>query len=175
MKKIVITGPESTGKSILTKTIASHCKVAYVKEMARFYLEMLNRPYTRDDLSEIAKMQLEEEQRIQRSGGELLICDTDLRTIKIWSNYKYGSTDPYILEEIEKSKVDLYLLSYPDIPWEEDPLRENPNDREELFNIYLQELRQNEQIFEIVSGQFGKREKCAIDILTKYQLIWENS
>lgn len=167
MKKIVICGPESTGKSLLTKALAKHYKQPYVEEMARSFLEELDRPYKKEDLTEIAKYQIEEEDRISLLNPQLLFCDTDLRTIRIWSDYKYGSTDIYILDQIENRKVDLYLLCYPDIPWEEDPLRENPNDREELFNIYRSDLKQNKQTFEIVKGEYGERELNAIKIIDK--------
>ena len=135
MLKIIITGPESSGKTTLCKALSKHFNLPFSKEYAREYLEKLNRNYNQDDLLKIAKGQLKSEQNTQ-------LLDTDLITIKIWSEYKYGSCDNWILDQIEKQKTEkrIYLLCKPDIPWEADPLRENPNDREELFEIYKKEL-----------------------------------
>ena len=134
MLKIIVTGPESSGKTTLCKALSEHFKIPYSEEFAREYLDALNRDYNQDDLLKIAKGQLTSEQNSS-------LLDTDLITIKIWSKYKYGSCDKWILNQIEKQKSEkrFYLLCKPDIPWEADPQRENPNDREELFEIYKKE------------------------------------
>ena len=135
MLKIIVTGPESSGKTTLCKTLAKHFNTSFNPEFAREFLDELDRNYTQSHLLEIAKEQLFSEHNVQ-------ILDTDLITIKIWSNYKYGNCDKWILKQIEKQKAEkrFYLLCKDDIPWEEDPQRENPNDRVELFEIYKQEL-----------------------------------
>ena len=135
MAKIIVTGPESCGKTTLSQALSNHFRIPFSKEYAREYLQELGRDYSQEDLITIAKKQLEFEQDIQ-------LLDTDLITIKIWSNYKYGSCDKWILEQIEtqKSEKRFYLLCSPDIPWQADKQRENPNNREELFEIYKQEL-----------------------------------
>ena len=80
---------------------------------------------------------------------------TDLITIKIWSDYKYNSCDDWILKQIEKQKSEnrLYLLCKPDISWREDPLRENPTNREELFEIYKEELEKLKHNYSIIEGE----------------------
>lgn len=135
MNKIIITGPESSGKTTLCKNLAKHFKLSFSKEFARFYLEKNGYNYNQSDLLEIAKGQLLSEKNQQ-------ILDTDLITIKIWSEYKYGSCDSWILEKINEQKLEqrFYLLCKPDIPWQSDPLRENPDNRDELFEIYKKEL-----------------------------------
>ena len=135
MLKVIVTGPESSGKTTLCKALSKHFNLPFLKEYARGYLNELERKYKKDDLLKIAKGQLNSE-----ANTELL--DTDLITIKIWSKYKYGNCDKWILDEIEKQKSEkrFYLLCKPDIPWETDPKRENPNDREEFFEIYKKEL-----------------------------------
>jgi len=147
MLKIIITGPESSGKTTLCKALSKHFNLPFSKEYAREYLEKLNRNYNQDDLLKIAKGQLKSEQNTQ-------LLDTDLITIKIWSEYKYGSCDNWILDQIEKQKTEkrIYLLCKPDIPWEADPLRENPNDREELFEIYKKEIESLEHDYFIVDA-----------------------
>jgi len=135
MLKIIVTGPESSGKTTLCKALSKHFNLLFSKEYAREYLEKLNSNYNQDDLLKIAKEQLQAENGMQ-------LLDTDLITIKIWSEYKYESCDSWILAQIEKQKSEnrFYLLCNPDIPWEADQQRENPNDREELFEIYKKEI-----------------------------------
>ena len=138
VKHIVITGPESSGKTTLTKAIAKALNTDYTEEYAREYLNS-NTSYKQEDLLLIAQGQLQKE---KANANPIAIHDTDLITIKIWSEYKYNQCDPWILEQIEqqKSKDRIYLLCKPDIPWEADPLRENPSNRAELFKIYKKEL-----------------------------------
>ena len=138
VKHIVITGPESSGKTTLTKAIAKALNTDYTEEYAREYLNS-NTSYKQEDLLLIAQGQLQKE---KANANPIAIHDTDLITIKSWSEYKYNQCDPWILEQIEqqKSKNRIYLLCKPDIPWEADPLRENPSNRAELFKIYKKEL-----------------------------------
>jgi len=138
MLKVVVIGPESTGKSTLSGQLAAHYQTMWVREYARQYLEALPRPYEQSDLLRIAKGQLAQEDQLAARANRLLICDTDLHVIKVWSEHKFGNCDPEILQDIRDRKYDLYLLTYIDIPWEEDPQREHPDPamREYFYNVY---------------------------------------
>lgn len=138
IKKVVIVGPESTGKSTLSQRLAEELGTDYVPEYAREYLENINRDYNEKDLLEIAKGQLRLEDEKAEHAKEMLLCDTDLYVIKVWSEAKYRKCHPWILEQIAARKYDLYLLTYIDTPWEDDPLREHPDekDRQYFYNIY---------------------------------------
>ncbi|MDC0249492.1 ATP-binding protein, partial [Flavobacteriales bacterium] len=151
MHKIIITGPESSGKTTLCKVLSTHFNLPFSKEYARKYLNALNRDYIQDDLLKIAKRQLKSEQNTQ-------LLDTDLITIKIWSKYKYSDCDKWILNQIEKQKSEnrFYLLCKPDIHWEEDTLRENPNNREELFELYKKVLENLGHNYFIIEGEERK-------------------
>ena len=155
MRKIIVTGPESCGKTTLCEALSKHFNIVYSKEYAREYLNEINRNYNQADLLEIAKKQLQYEQNI-------LLLDTDLITIKIWSKYKYGSCDQWILNQIEKQihKNRFYLLCKADIAWKADKQRENPNNREEIFNLYRKELSDLGHNYFIIEGK--EREKKAI-------------
>ncbi|MDP7430159.1 MAG: ATP-binding protein [Flavobacteriales bacterium] len=148
MLKIIVTGPESSGKTTLCKALSEHFKIPSTEEYAREYLNNLGREYKEEDLLEIAKGQLQSETNSQ-------LLDTDLITIKIWSEYKYGKSDKWILEQIEKQKSEnrYYLLCRPDIPWEADPLRESPLNRDELFKIYKREIEELEHEYLIIEGE----------------------
>jgi len=168
MIKIVLTGPESSGKTTLARQLAEHFHTNHVREYAREYIRSLDRKYREADLIEIAKLQLESEGLIAPHSGKLLFCDTDLLTIKIWSDYKFKKTDPWILQQIDRRYYDLYLLCAPDIPWEADPQRENPNDREELFEIYKNELHAYNKNYVEIKGSFEERLQMAIDAVQKF-------
>ena len=154
MLKIIVTGPESSGKTTLCKQLSTHFKIRFTNEFAREFLNELDKDYNQEDLLEIAKGQLNSEQNTQ-------LLDTDLITIKIWSKYKYGSCDKWILAQIEKQKSEnrFYLLCKPDIPWKADPQRENPNDREDLFEIYKKEIASLGHDYFIVEGE-NRIENC---------------
>lgn len=161
MHKVVVTGPECTGKSTLSEALAAHYGIPWVPEMARPYLDSLGRPYGEADLLSIAELQLRtEEERAKGKGGKpprAIICDTDLITIRIWGEEKFGRSDPWIIEQTESRPYDLWLLCRPDIPWEFDPQRENPHDRDRLFAVYEEMLRTLGKRYAIIEGGMAAR------------------
>lgn len=161
MKRIAITGPESTGKSWLCENLAAYFDVYWVREYAREYLEKIERPYIYNDLKEIAKGQFKSENSAASKAGKLnhrlLFCDTDFLVLYIWSIKKYGKCDPYIINKLKEHKYDLYLLCNIDLPWEYDPLRENPDEREILFKMYESALKDFNLPYRIISGKGEKR------------------
>ena len=165
MLKIIVTGPESSGKTSLCKALSEHYKIPFTKEFARVYLTDLGKNYLQEDLLEIAKGQLENEQ-LNNGNQQISLHDTDLISLKIWSNYKYGNCNNWILEQVEKQKVEnrFYLLCKPDLKWDYDPLRENPTNRNELLEIYKQELENLGHKFLIIKGE--DRNEQAIEILS---------
>jgi NadR type nicotinamide-nucleotide adenylyltransferase len=162
MMTVSIVGPESTGKTTLAKSLAAHYNTSWVAEYAREYLNNLDRPYNQSDLLQIASGQLKASKEVRKKVGNLLIQDTDLYVIKVWSEFKYGNCDPYILQQLDMQHVDLYLLTFFDIPYEDDPLRENINERPELFDIYEKELKASGVPYVVVQGDLSKRLKIAV-------------
>src|SRR5690606_354061 len=169
IKKVVIIGPESTGKSTLTQALANEFKEPWVEEFARPYLENLDREYRYSDLWEIAKGQLELEDQREKSAKEILFCDTNLYVIKVWSDHKFQKTDPWILEQLQKRSYDIYLLTHIDIPWEEDPLREHPQSfmRGYFYEQYLQIVSNSNVPFAIIQGNPQERLVRAIGAIKK--------
>jgi NadR type nicotinamide-nucleotide adenylyltransferase len=164
VRKIAVVGPECTGKSWLCAQLAHHYQTQWVPEAARAYLEHLNRPYHYDDLTVIAKLQLKSESTYFHSEKTMrfLFCDTNLLVIKIWSDFKYGKTDPWIIKALHQQHYDWHILTDIDLPWEEDPLREHPNLRKELFNLYVKELNALGVNYTIVNGIGDNRLRNAI-------------
>ena len=174
LKVIVVTGPESTGKSTLCQQLAEHFHSEYIAEYARDYVAERDYKYTYEDVEHIARHQHEHlKQRIEQikntpsSTDEpyLLFVDTHLIITKVWFEKVYGREPEWIAEAIAQSPVDLYLLCQPDTPWEYDPVRENPNIRPELYARYKQLIEQHDFPYEEVSGLGEKRLKCALQKL----------
>ena len=167
-KNIVITGAESSGKTTLFKELKSLTGFSFLPEFSRSYINQINRPYEHNDILEIAKL-YEKELEIASKNELSIISDTDLLTLLIWCEYKYDKCHSFIKESLTKNPPDFYLLCSPNIPWEFDSQRENPNNRVELFNIYLKKIMELGIDFEIIEGDLYKRLNEAKKILQNLQ------
>lgn len=167
VKKVCVIGPECTGKTELSQFLSDQFHTSWVQEYARAYIDKLKRPYEQFDLTKIAHGQLRMEDEWVYEANKVLICDTNLLVIKIWSEFKFGNCEPEILQMIENRKYDLYLLTYIDVPWQDDPQREHPDKREQLWKIYKDELSKlNTPVVEI-SGTREERQQKAIEAINQ--------
>lgn len=162
VRRIAIVGPECTGKTDLSIALADHYKTVWVPEYARGYIERLDRPYEAPDLYTIAQWQLFTEDELALQANKVLICDTDLTVIKVWSEFKYGYCDPGILSMMKARTYDLHLLTGIDIPWENDPQREHPDKREYFYNLYKKELEQHALDMVEIKGDRSARIEQAV-------------
>lgn len=164
----MVTGPECTGKSELSEFLASHYKTVWVPEYARQYLGNLRLPYQEGDLVKIAHGQVRNEDEWLSDANKVLICDTNLTVIKVWSEHKFGKCSPEILREMEKRQYDLFLLTYIDVPWQDDPQREHPDKRDHFFEVFRKELS-GKPVVEIRGNREQRRATAieAIDNLLK--------
>ncbi|MBK7409171.1 MAG: ATP-binding protein [Saprospirales bacterium] len=163
--RIAITGPESTGKTTLAQALADHFQTVWTPEYARTYLDTLDRAYAFNDLEQIARGQLKWEAEYGAKARRFLFCDTDLLVLKVWSEYKYGRCAPFILEALRQQPYALHILCGTDVPWEYDPLRENPGERAELYGIYLAELQGMGLPFMEVRGSLEERLAAVADVI----------
>jgi len=160
MKRILITGPESTGKSDLARTLSHHYQGQTVPEYAREYISSLGQPYLYRDVEHIALRQVEDYGT--RNHPEWIFFDTWLIITKVWFDVVYACKPPWMEEEIRKARFDLVLLCDTDIPWIADPVRENGGAmREELLDRYKKELDYFKLDWELVRGRGEDRFLCA--------------
>jgi len=152
--KIAIIGPESSGKSVLAQQLAVHFNEPLVKEYAREHLEKNGTFYEKVDLDFFAKKQIEKENAALNNANQFLFCDTNTLSIKVWSLYKYGTCSHYLQTQTENSIYDKSLLLYPDLPYQDDPLREDQplKNRLELFDLFEQELKKANATYSIIKG-----------------------
>jgi len=185
LKKIVILGPESTGKSTLCQQLAEHYKTLWCPEFAREYLLTNGTKYTYDDLLTIAKGQLAlEDEYVEkirkteiaqnqkmdsalspsRPSPGLLFIDTDMYVMKVWCEFVFGNCHRFILDKIVERKYDLYLLCNIDLPWIQDPLREYPDPapRRQLYAIYKDSMVNQAVPWVDIHGNYEKRLQTAI-------------
>ncbi len=193
LKKIVVLGPESTGKSTLCEQLAQHYRMQWCAEFAREYLMTHGTDYHFEDLLTIARGQLameDEYTALVKSqwalAGEntwvnphllhtsahspMLFIDTDMYVMKVWCEYVFGKCHPFILDQIAERKYDLYLLCKNDLPWVKDELREYPDEknRNELFHIYKDLLINQDVPWVEISGGYEDRLLLGIDAVEEF-------
>ncbi|EON77265.1 Ribosylnicotinamide kinase [Lunatimonas lonarensis] len=171
LKRVVIIGPESTGKSTLSADLAAYFGEPWVPEYAREYLNQRNGSYDYDDLLKIAEGQVISEDTLAASARNFLFCDTDLHVIKVWSEHKYGKVDPWITQQLKSRHYDAYILTGVDMPWEADPLREHPDPsmRAYFYGVYQQLLEDRGLPLLAVSGSSVARLEAAAAWLERQQ------
>ncbi|MAP53644.1 ATP-binding protein [Altibacter sp.] len=170
--KIVLYGPESTGKTTLARQLATHFSTRWVPEYMRTYLEKKweqeQEKITKDDLLPIAKGQMTSENEAAKEAGKLLFCDTNLLEIKVYSEYYYNGFCPSLIKEFAlKNNYQHYFLTYIDTPWISDNLRDRPHDRSTLFRIFETELQHQGLPYTILRGSNNQRLKSAIEQIKK--------
>ena len=196
IKKIVVIGPESTGKSTLCEQLAAHYKTNWIPEYAREYLLKNGTNYKYEDLFEIAKGQMRLEDDFTKTwhmerGKELnktkykltgpaashlgypLILDTNLYVMKVWSEIAFNKCDNRILTQIAMRQYDLYLLCNPDLPWAPDSLREYPDlkTRERIYHFYKEAMVKQKTTWTDIKGNYEERFQqavAAIDAMLKH-------
>lgn len=168
---IVVTGPESTGKTTLTQALARALQTHWVPEFARYYLGGLCRPYEKVDLARIGAGQKAWENWYARTAGPVLLRDTDWTVLHIWEQYRFGppvsGTWNWQQGYGDAQNADLYLLCAPDFPWQPDPLREHPLERDILFDAYETLLAQHRAHVLPLRGTAQEREAQALAYIRK--------
>ncbi len=172
VKRVVVYGPESTGKTTLARDLAHHYGEPWVPEYAREYLQEKWDRYRRtcvpEDLLPIARGQMQLENEAAARADRLLICDTDLLETKVYSEAYYsGTCDPALERAALANQYDLYFLTDIDIPWEADDLRDKPHEREEMFHIFKAALHRDNRRFVILSGSREERLSAAVRHIDK--------
>ena len=166
--RVVLSGPESTGKTWLAEKLAEHYKTVFVPEFARKYIENLDRQYIYEDVEFIAKKQIEQLPEFLDKAKDIIFIDTWLVITKVWFNEVFGKQPHFIDNQLQAIPIDIYLLCLPDIDWEFDPVRENPNNRDYLFNLYKNEINKLNKAYAIIEGKGSDRLTNAINAITAF-------
>jgi len=146
MRRIVVTGSESTGKTSLAAELAARLGVPWVPEYARTYAESKGGLLLADDVDPIARGQIAREEDTISAASEdlsLIVLDTDLVSTVVYGRHYYGDTPEWIVTEARRRLGDLYLLTDIDLSWTPDTVRDRPHDRAEVharFELTLRHL-----------------------------------
>lgn len=157
-KIIVATGAESTGKTEMCRFIATRLNIPWVPELSRKFVEQLGRPYTYNDVVELAHMQFDEFKTTANAGHKVVLFDTDLIITKVWLEVVYKKCPNWITDAIKELPATMHLFCQTDIPWVADSVRENGGEmREKLSEIYKAELQHFNLPYTIISGKGDER------------------
>ncbi len=167
LKRIAITGPESTGKSSISAYLADQFNTNKVDEYAREYFRNREYSYNSEDLVTIAREQFRREEYLAGKTKGLLFCDTDFISIGIWSKIVFDFVPRWINTMIEKHRYDLYLLCNTDVKWEPDTLRRNEHNRLLIYDMFVEELEKNNYNYRIISGSGNIRYNNAVSYVNE--------
>lgn len=162
IKKVVLTGPESVGKSVLSKQLADYYNTSFVEEYGREYCEKVGMNLTMTDFEHIAAGQILKEDEAALNANRVLICDTDLIVTQIWGEIMLPECPPSIIEMSRQRHYDLYILLKPDIPWVDDGTRAFEKIRPKQFERIRAELESRNLNYVIIEGEFQERYEKAI-------------
>ena len=182
IKKVVVIGPECTGKSTLCQQLAQHYNTPWCPEYAREFLLKNGTDYAYEDLLTIAQGQIKGEESITNSmmlpkpstpNPQPLFIDTDLQVIKVWSEFVFNKCDNRVLTQIANRQYDLYLLCNTDLPWVKDELREYPDleTREKLYHYYKETMINQTVPWGEISGNYEERLQKAISVIQTYKIL----
>jgi len=177
--KVVLFGPESTGKTTLSRQLARHYNTVWTPEFARDYLQEKwnneRKTCEQDDLIKIAEGQITLENELAKKADKVLICDTDLLETKVYSEEFYGGfVDNRLNNAAIENSYDIYFLTYIDTPWEADDLRDRPEQRLEMFNAFEKALIDYKRPYVLLKGDKETRFKKATEIIDKLLRQKEN-
>jgi len=162
MRKFVLTGPECSGKTTLSKSLAEHFEGKYLGEPARTILNGIE-AYTPKDLLAIFRAYIKRDD--VNLADTILFLDTDLQNLFLWWQEKYGPAPRKLCRAYKAQSERFFLLCKPDLPWVYDPLRESPNDRERLYGLYYRDMVDRKLPFAVVEGDGARRLEMSIEIV----------
>jgi NadR type nicotinamide-nucleotide adenylyltransferase len=171
--KVVVTGPESTGKTSISRGLAKYFNTLWIPEYAREYITGLARPYTYQDIEHIARVQLDREREYLERASRILFYDTHLIVTKVWFDVVYKRCPGWLSKSIKEYRPDLFLVCNTDLPWIPDPVRENGGKmREVLMDMYIKEINAIGVPFELVRGYGEERFEWLQKLSGAWNLFW---
>jgi nicotinamide riboside kinase len=168
-RKIALVGPECSGKTTLARALAASLDAVYVPEFSRMYFHKRAYRYQASDVVAIAEGQHKLEKQMEVPSGKLLVCDTNNLVNWVWSRFSMKEAEAEVQKNYFPQEYQLHLLCAPDLPWEEDGLRENKHHLDKIFLLYRELLEENKIPYEIINGNFQERYERAVKSIQQIQ------
>ncbi|MFI5231796.1 MAG: AAA family ATPase [Gemmatimonadales bacterium] len=165
-QRVVLTGPECSGKTTLASALARRFRSPWLPEAARAYAEAVKRELTAADAEIIAQRTMDADDAALAAQPPLLLLDTDLISTVVYVRHYYGPCPAWIEEEARARRGDLYLLCAPDLPWTADGVRDRPAERAELYALFEGAMREFQCTTADVAGPGAIRERAALAAVT---------
>ncbi len=157
VRRIVVTGSESTGKTTLAGRLAERYETVAAPEFSRVYAEGRRVPLDRHDVEAIATGQIALEDRFRRRANGLLVLDTDLFSTVVYGPHYYGTLEPWIEHRAVERRGDLYLLMDIDVPWTPDPIRDRGEQRARMHALFRTVLERHGLNHVTIGGAWEQR------------------
>ena len=170
VKRVAIMGPESVGKSTLTKDLANYFQTNFVIEYGRLVYEANGNKVELRDFIPISKGRQEIEDWLIRSSNKLIFCDTEDITTYLFSKMycpeDYHQIEDYFINSLKsKPKYDLYLLLKPDCPGKQDGTRNFLKERDSHYEVIKSKLIEQDCSYIEIGGGFEERYQKSIEVI----------
>lgn len=162
VRRVTVTGSESTGKTWLAERLAIRFGTLWSREFSREYALHKAAPLDASDVEPIARGQMRAENEVLRRTRGLAVLDTDLVSTVVYAEHYYGHCPPWVEEAARERLADLYLLCDIDVPWVPDPARDRPHARRELHAAFTTQLERLDARYVVVRGIWDEREAVAV-------------
>ena len=165
LRRVCVTGPESTGKTTLAQRLAELASTEWVPEASRVYAERKGAELQASDVEPIAREHIRladaASDRVRAEGKSLLVLDTDLLSTVIYSRHYYRMVPGWVERKERARRADLYLLCDIDVPWIADGVRDRPENRAEMFALFRDALVRRKAPYVLVHGDWAARWEIA--------------
>ena len=163
--RVVLTGSESTGKSVLALQLAEHFNAELAPEFVRDFAVRKGAPIEFEDTDEIARGQIDLEDEHARRAQKLLIQDTDLLSTVVYSGHYYGRCAKWIVDVARARRPDLYLLLDIDVPWIPDEVRDREDRRDDMQQLFRDAVAESGAPYVVINGSWNERFQRARDAI----------
>ena len=167
VRRVVVMGPESTGKTTLARDLARHYGTVWLPEYLRIWLDAKGAVCEPEDLPKVVAGHQASEAALARHANRVLFCDTDPLMTAVYSGFYYGHVPAWLDAAASARRADAYLLLDTDVPWVPDPHRDMPHRRLEIRDRCRAELERRALPWALVSGAWAERFSTACAIVDR--------